>query len=596
MKKNKNDPCWKNYIQLGTKKKDGKEVPNCVSMKEAKNLKGTPVVSLYDFDDKDQKKDRYGRSVPKKIKAGDPRVRFIKNITKTNEESELDETTLSADKKPQNYRDPVTGKTKVRMVRHSRNIIKNVKEETITETIKHDRYMRSHGKKAKGEGNWMFTSKSIGEPSKDEVVSVRGTLNAAGAEAAKKLGVKNVYVMEETDTTEKNEMAENQLYFIAYAAEEILDFIDEGGEVEEWYQNKLSKVHSEMESLHSYVEGEMYRTGMKEEVELSEAETRGKLVGRFNTETQANNYVKKKGGSVQKVGNRFYVYKKEVELDEKLHKNADAGDYVRDFRKSDAPQFKGKSKEKRAQMAIAAYMGTKKKMDEAKLDKVQPSELKKKFADRKDKDINNDGKVDSSDEYLHKRRQAIAKNVKEETITENVKKVASKLSSSKDPSIKKLVALMNSGKEPSAKEVMSLKGAAQDSVIQAFAEVLGPEATMKKFGIKESREIALHSFMNFIEEKRDFSENKSDYELYHKDFSTAVQHASKVAEKRGYKIDTDDWDRKVAIGPRKPSEGKTNSYSIDLMDKLGKQSRKKLQMQVYNKGGSKPFELNMYIQ
>ena len=40
-----------------------------------------------------------------------------------------------------------------------------------------------------------------------------------------------------------------------------------GGEVEEWYQNKLSKVQSEVESLHSYIEGEKRRTGMVEEVE-----------------------------------------------------------------------------------------------------------------------------------------------------------------------------------------------------------------------------------------------------------------------------------------------------------------------------------------
>jgi hypothetical protein len=28
------DPCWKGYKQLGMKKKDGKEVPNCVPMNE----------------------------------------------------------------------------------------------------------------------------------------------------------------------------------------------------------------------------------------------------------------------------------------------------------------------------------------------------------------------------------------------------------------------------------------------------------------------------------------------------------------------------------------------------------------------------------
>jgi hypothetical protein len=41
---------------------------------------------------------------------------------------------------------------------------------------------------------------------------------------------------------------------------------------------------------------------------------------------------------------------------EALPKDADQGDYIDDFEKSDAPQFKGKSKEKRKDMAIAAYL------------------------------------------------------------------------------------------------------------------------------------------------------------------------------------------------------------------------------------------------
>jgi hypothetical protein len=43
------------------------------------------------------------------------------------------------------------------------------------------------------------------------------------------------------------------------------------------------------------------------------------------------------------------------------------------------------------------------------LDSVQPKAVKKKFKDRKDKDIDNDGDTDSSDEYLHKRRKAVGK-------------------------------------------------------------------------------------------------------------------------------------------------------------------------------------------
>ena len=49
--------------------------------------------------------------------------------------------------------------------------------------------------------------------------------------------------------------------------------------------------------------------------------------------------------------------KEEVEFQEKLDlKKADMGDVVKDFYKSDAPQFKGRSKEKRREMAIAAKL------------------------------------------------------------------------------------------------------------------------------------------------------------------------------------------------------------------------------------------------
>ena len=48
------------------------------------------------------------------------------------------------------------------------------------------------------------------------------------------------------------------------------------------------------------------------------------------------------------------------------------------------------------------------------LDAVQPKAVKKKFKDRKDKDIDNDGDTDSSDEFLHKKRKAISKAMKDE--------------------------------------------------------------------------------------------------------------------------------------------------------------------------------------
>jgi hypothetical protein len=58
---------------------------------------------------------------------------------------------------------------------------------------------------------------------------------------------------------------------------------------------------------------------------------------------------------------RIAALRKELKLDEKLGKNADAGDYIDDFKKSDAPQFKGKSDKKKKDMAIAAYLDAKEK-------------------------------------------------------------------------------------------------------------------------------------------------------------------------------------------------------------------------------------------
>jgi len=55
------------------------------------------------------------------------------------------------------------------------------------------------------------------------------------------------------------------------------------------------------------------------------------------------------------------------------------------------------------------------------LDAVQPKAVKKKFADRKDKDIDNDGDVDDSDKFLHKRRKAVSKSMKEDTVADAVR-------------------------------------------------------------------------------------------------------------------------------------------------------------------------------
>ena len=63
-----------------------------------------------------------------------------------------------------------------------------------------------------------------------------------------------------------------------------------------------------------------------------------------------------KGGPIKKDEDSYDWQERAFGKKEVLGKDADQGDYIDDFQKSDAPQFKGKSKEKRKEMAIAAYL------------------------------------------------------------------------------------------------------------------------------------------------------------------------------------------------------------------------------------------------
>ncbi len=92
--------------------------------------------------------------------------------------------------------------------------------------------------------------------------------------------------------------------------------------------------------------------------------------------------------------------------------------------------------------------------------------------------------------------------------------------------------------------------------------------------------------------KESVTEAKSDYPVYHYTYTSAIQSARDYAEKKGYEIDDEDAFRKIGMGPRKPSDGKTNRFSIQLT-KDGKLQRKQLHIQVY--GMKNSYELNAYI-
>ena len=67
----------------------------------------------------------------------------------------------------------------------------------------------------------------------------------------------------------------------------------------------------------------------------------------------------------------------ETELEEKIE-DMDMGEVIKDFQKSDAPQFKGKSKEKRREMAIAAKLSKEETEEETTVDMNNPFAAAKK--------------------------------------------------------------------------------------------------------------------------------------------------------------------------------------------------------------------------
>jgi hypothetical protein len=115
---------------------------------------------------------------------------------------------------------------------------------------------------------------------------------------------------------------------------------------------------------------------------------------------------------------------------------------------------------------------------------------------------------------------------------------------------------------------------------------LSENRRIKKIKITESQ------LKNLIDKKKILTESKTDYQTYHDTYSSAIREALEYAERRGYETEGDDVWNNISVGPKKPSEGKTNKITLTLY-KEGKEQRKALHIQVYNTGNK--YELNVYI-
>ena len=134
---------------------------------------------------------------------------------------------------------------------------------------------------------------------------------------------------------------------------------------------------------------------------------------------------------------------------------------------------------------------------------------------------------------------------------------------------------------PSMKEEHILKEAMGD--LEDLKKVVAELENASKMHLAQSKRVQAH--VDMMTKSEDLDEAK--YDLYHKDFSSAMQHAYAMAKKlHGITIDPKEIDDKVATGPKKPSKGKTNKYRLK-----GKGGT--IQVQVANLDDKK-FELNMY--
>ena len=113
-------------------------------------------------------------------------------------------------------------------------------------------------------------------------------------------------------------------------------------------------------------------------------------------------------------------------------------------------------------------------VSESKLDPVNKDAVKKKFDDRKDKDIDNDGDTDSTDKYLHKRRAAISKATSES------------LDDKDKPTIKKVISKLKGASQAHAGQAKDLEKA-----MKTEADQHGDEINQKKIDkVKADKKLA----------------------------------------------------------------------------------------------------------
>jgi hypothetical protein len=166
-------------------------------------------------------------------------------------------------------------------------------------------------------------------------------------------------------------MLKSDLYRIVKYGMELYQMMDKyddmPGEVDfpHWWQSKVTKAKDMIASAHHYLQGEEQVAQIDAVMEEKALLNIGDIINHKGVEKKvvriSGNRVflqplGSTGGDIE-IDRQLGIKSKLAELvKEKLTAKTPMSKYIKDFAKSDAPQFKGKSKEKKREMAIAAKL------------------------------------------------------------------------------------------------------------------------------------------------------------------------------------------------------------------------------------------------
>ena len=134
-----------------------------------------------------------------------------------------------------------------------------------------------------------------------------------------------------------------------------IDKYDGQGEVDfpQWWQKKIIQANTMLDSAFDYIDGKEKVAQIDAVIDMVGEVTTDKEYEASEEEARLEKHPEKdRIKQIQAMMAAMNV----KEIKEKLTKKNDVGDFVDDFTKSDAKQFKGKSDKKKKEMAVAAYL------------------------------------------------------------------------------------------------------------------------------------------------------------------------------------------------------------------------------------------------